>query len=190
MRSNAEWSRPWLLTFALGATAAGQAAHGLQAEQDSQPLPRLPIPHLSAGKIPPEITDAATDKAARGRMAQPSRSSGNRNIPVMGSPVGRLSLPPHAGPELMAKPPPAPRRANFDDKPRVSRLTINKARPGQATSPGRDACHRTPSVVSYRDRDVLTRLNGGVPPRRPGTGHLPAQRHFSHLCRQARNTYW
>jgi hypothetical protein len=142
-----------LLTFALGATAAGQAAHGLQAEQDSQPLPRLPIPHLSAGLIPPEITDAATDKAARGRMAQPSRSSGNRNIPVMGSPAGRLSLPPHAGPELMAKPPPAPRRANFDDKPRFSRLTINKARPSQATSAGRDACHRTVTTDATRQTE-------------------------------------
>jgi hypothetical protein len=72
-------------------------------------------------------------------------------VMAWGVAAGRLSLPPHVGPELMARPPPAPRRANFDDKPRASRLTINKARPGQTTSPGRDACDAASAVRGLVD---------------------------------------
>jgi hypothetical protein len=98
---------------------AGQAAHGLQAEQDpdpSEPPRRTPAQrHLATPAAthpaPARRADAAGDHrrshgrgSTRGRVALDRHVHPTGNIPVNWvRPAGRLSLPPHAGPELVAK---------------------------------------------------------------------------------------
>ena len=117
-----------------------------------QPLPRLshPAPARRAAAAGHHRRSRGQG-GTRGRMAQDRHvHPATRNTQVTGRvrPAGRLSPTPPAGPESMTKPPPTPQRANFDDEAQASRLTTNKARPGQhptgprCMSPDSTARHR------------------------------------------------